>query len=115
MRFCKENVLALKIPVQDLTIMYMLDRKTYLSEPLQDFVLRQVFLLLLEVVLQIAPVCVVHDNAELASLGLVDFAETNDVGVVEGFHDFCFVEGLLFLFFWHLGDVDLLDDGKSLG
>ena len=63
---------------------------------------------------QVAPISEIHDNAQVALLGLVDFAESDDVGVLEDFEDLRFFEGLCFLLLAHTGDVYLLDDAVGL-
>jgi len=78
--------------MQDLLVMAMFDCESDLSEPIQELVFSHVILTalpvdslepLLDFLLQVTIVCVVHHNAELALLGLVNFAETSDIGMVE--------------------------------
>lgn len=48
----------------------------------------------------------------MAFFGLVDFAERDDVRVVQDLKNLGFLKGLLFFSFAHAGDVDLLDDAE---
>jgi hypothetical protein len=59
-------------------------------------------------------VCVVHNDAELASLGFVNLFEADDVGVVQDLQDLGFSEGFSLLILAHLGNINLLDDSIGL-
>jgi hypothetical protein len=97
----------------------MLKSKTDLRKPVQYLIFcnvielarfRLVLVFILDLSLQIAIVCVVHDNTQLSLLSLVDFAESNDVGVVEDFEDLSLAQSFLAFFIAHRLNVNLLDD-----
>lgn len=106
--------------MEDLTVVYVLQAEADLREPVKDLALREVpSALLLDHLLEIAAVRVVHYNAELALLGLVDLAEADDVRVVERLQYFGLLQRVLPLVLAHLADVNLLDyshlfDGLAL-
>jgi len=102
--------------------MDVLQRDTNLREPVQDPVLIEILVLflrpptLLVLILEllnslshVAAVCIVHDNAKLTSLGLVDFFEPDDVRVVQNFENLGLPVGSLLVLLAHLLDVNLLD------
>ena len=60
-------------------------------------------------------ISVVHDDTKLTLLCLVDLLEANDVRVVEHFKNLGFSESGLLVFFTHLLDVNLFNDGVGLG
>ena len=87
-----------------------------LSEVLKDASFRLLLMLVLDLGLEVAIVCVVHDYAQLALLGLVDFSEANDVGMAEDFEDLGLPQSLLALFITKLLNVNLFDNCKfSIG
>ena len=45
-------------------------------------------------------------------LSLVEFAESDNVWMIEHFKNLSFFQGLLFLSLTHVGDVDLLDNAE---
>lgn len=109
--------------MQNLLVVAMLHGEGDLREPVEELVLGHVVLAalpvdslkaLLDLALEVTIVSVVHHDAQLALLGLVHFAETHDVGVVEDFEDFGLVQRLPSLFLAHLCDVDLLDDSEAV-
>ena len=61
-----------------------------LSEVLKDASFRLLLMLVLDLGLEVAIVCVVHDYAQLALLGLVDFSESNYVRVIQHFKNLGF-------------------------
>lgn len=81
-----------------------------LSEIFENACLLLVFVLFLDLALHITVVGVVHDDAQLALLSLVDLAEANDIRVAQHFQDFRLPQGFLALFITHLLDINLLDD-----
>jgi hypothetical protein len=62
----------------------------------------------------IITICEVHDDAQLAPLGLVDFFEPDDVRVIEDFQYFRFSERLPFLVLTHLRNVNFLYHSEGL-
>ena len=95
-----EDVLRLKITVQDFLIVAVLHGQCDLGEPVEELIFRKVVLAsltinslkaLLDLALHVTVVGVVHDNAELAFLGLVDFAETHDIWVIKHLKNLCLV------------------------
>ena len=107
---CEEYILTFQISMQDFSIMDMLYCERNLCEPFKNLFFRQILLLLFQKVLQIASVCIVHNDAQLPSFCFIHFSKPNDVRMIESFHDFCFIQSLLFLIFRHLSYVNLLDD-----
>ncbi len=90
--------------------MAMLQRQANLSEPVEYLIFREVLelacarlvlVLVLDLGLKVAIVCVIHDNAQLAFLRFVNFAESNDVRVVENFENFSFTQSFLALVITH--------------
>ena len=63
---------------------------------------------------QITSIGVVHDDAKLTLFRLVDLLEANDVRVVEHFENLGLSERRLLVFFAHLLDVNLFNDGVGL-
>lgn len=63
--------------------------------------------LILNHFLQVPSISIVHNNAQLAFLGLVDFSEPNDIGVVEHFQDLSFFQSVLLFLCAHSGYVHL--------
>lgn len=59
-------------------------------------------------------VCVVHDDAKLACLGLVNLFESNNVRVIEHFEDLGLAESRGLVLVTHLLDVDFLHHGVRL-
>lgn len=116
----EENVLGFEISVQYLPIVNVLQCKANLGEPIENVVLAPILqlptslLLLLVLVLnsslQVAAVRVVHHDAELSFLCLVDFAETNNVWMLEHFQDLGLSESFPSLVLIHVLDIDLLDN-----
>ena len=109
--------------MQDFLVMAVLDRQRDLSEPIEEFIFSHVVFLaipvclleaLLDLALQVAVVGVVHHDAQLALLGLVDFAELDDVRVVEHLEDLCLVQRFTALFLAHLRDIDLFDHSERV-
>lgn len=105
--------------MQNLFVVTMFHGERNLGEPIEQFVFgevvhasRAIFLLepLLNFGLQIAAICVVHNNTQLSFLCLVDFSKADDVRVVEHFEDLGFVERFPPLLFTHLSNVNLFDD-----
>ena len=79
----QEDVLGLEVTVQDFAIVQVLERETYLDEPIGDAVLRkQLAALRLETPGQVAAVSVRHDDTQL-SLFFEAFAVLDDVGVAQ--------------------------------
>ena len=72
------------------------------------------FLFLLVLVLnpslQVASVRVVHHDAKLSLFRFVDFAEANDVRMLEHFQDLGFPQSLPSLILIHVLDIYLFDD-----
>lgn len=59
-------------------------------------------------------ISVIHHDAELACLRLVDLFEANDVWVIENLENFGLSESRLFVSIAHLLDVNLFDDSVRL-
>ena len=107
--------------MQDFLIMAVLHGQCDLGEPVEELIFREVVLAsltinslkaLLDLALHVTVVGVVHDNAELAFLGLVDFAETHDIWVIKHLKNLCLVQSFTALLLAHLADIDLLNDGQ---
>lgn len=106
--------------MQYLPVVNVLQSKAYLREPVQNVILAPIlqlsagFLLLFVLVfdssLQIAAVCVVHNNAKFSLFGFVDFTEADDVGVLQHLKDLGLAQSLPSLILVHVLDIDLLDD-----
>ena len=115
----EEYVLRLQVAVEDFAVVAVLEGQAYLGEPPHNLLLRyefpaMLFLLLLNHALQVAPIRIVHNNAQLAFFRFVHFLEANDVGVVEHFENFGLLEGVFLLLLAHILNVDLFYDGISL-
>lgn len=104
--------------MQNLLIVSVLDGQTNLSEPVENLVLAEVvwssrggfvFGLGLNFRLQVAIVAVVHNDAEFALLGLVNFTETRYIGVIKNLKDLGLLKSLFALLLVHLTNVNLLD------
>eukprot|EP00354_Favella_ehrenbergii_P006050 CAMPEP_0170477332 /NCGR_PEP_ID=MMETSP0123-20130129/18633_1 /TAXON_ID=182087 /ORGANISM="Favella ehrenbergii, Strain Fehren 1" /LENGTH=73 /DNA_ID=CAMNT_0010749037 /DNA_START=3291 /DNA_END=3512 /DNA_ORIENTATION=+ len=68
-----------------LPVVDVLHAEADLSKPIKDLLLGEwPPTLVLDSLLQITAIAVVHDDAQLAFLGLEHFNECHDVGVVEG-------------------------------
>ncbi len=52
----------------------------------------------------------IHHNAQLSLLCLVDFLESDDVGMVEHLENLSLSESTLLVRLAHLLDIDLFDD-----
>ena len=109
--------------MQNFLIMAVLHGEANLREPVQKLILSKVILpalsidclkALLDLALEVAIVSIIHHDAQLSLLCLVDFAETHDVGVVEYLQNFGLVQSLPPLLFAHLRNVDLLDDAEGV-
>ena len=102
--------------MQNLSVVHMLEPQADLSEPIKDLRLgEEPPALLLDHFLEISSVRVVHNDAQLALLSLIDLAETNNIGMIENLQDFSLLQSVLPLILAHLSNVDLLDDGELLG
>lgn len=85
----EEDVLRLQISVQYLSVMDVLQRKTYLSKPVEHVILAPILkfptslvpylILFLDFTLQITAVCKVHDDAQFAFFRFVDLLESDNV------------------------------------
>ena len=96
----------------------MLDREANLSEPVEDGILREQIrstnlLGFFDLAGKISSICIVHDNAQLAFLSLVDFPKMNDIRMVENLKNLGFLDGIFLFLFRHTGNINLLDDGIS--
>ena len=105
--------------MQDLLVVTVLDGERDLSEPVEKLILRHVVLAtlpvsglepLLNLLLQVSIIGIVHNDAKLALLRLVNFAEAGNVNMVEDLQDFRLVQCLATLLFAHLRDINLLDN-----
>lgn len=106
--------------MQYLSIVYMLESEANLREPIQYVILAPILqlptssLLLLVLVfdasLQVAAICVVHHNTQLAFLGFVDLSETNDVWMLQDFEDLCLTQRFPSFILVHVLNIDLLND-----
>lgn len=86
---CEEDVLGLQVSVQYLSVMDVLQRKTYLSKPVENVILAPILqfptclvpylILFLDFTLQVTAVCKVHDNAQFAFFRFVDLLEPDNV------------------------------------
>ena len=59
-------------------------------------------------------ICIIHDNTELTSLGLINFLKSYDVRVIKHFKNLSFSISCFLVFFTHLFNVNLLDHCKGL-
>ena len=110
--------------MEDLLVVHVFDGETDLSEPIKYLVFGKVVQFTLRVAselilrfyfaLKVATVAVVHDDAQLALFGFVNLTEARNVGVVQHFENFGFLESLFPFFLAHLTDVNLLNDGHLL-
>lgn len=80
-------------------------------EILEDACLLLVLMFVFDLSLHITIISVVHHNAQLAFLSLVDLTETNDIWVAENLQDFRLPQCLFALLVRHLLNINLLDDG----
>jgi hypothetical protein len=121
--FVDKDVLTLKITMQNLFVVAMLNGEGDLGEPVQKLILGHIVLAalavdcleaLLNFALKITIICVVHYDAQLALFGFVDFPETHDIGVVKHLQNLGLVQGLTSLFLAHLCDVNLLNHSKRV-
>jgi len=71
-------------------------------------------LLLLNFSLQISTVCKVHNDAEVALLRFVAFAELHDVRMVEYVEDLGFLQSLHSLLLAHSRNNNLLDNSEGI-
>ena len=104
--------------MQNFPIVTVLDREANLSEPVEDGILREQirstnFLGFFDLAGKISSICIVHDNAQLAFLSLVDFPKMNDIRMVENLKNLGFLDGIFLFLFRHTGNINLLDDGIS--
>lgn len=86
--------------MKDFTIVYMLDGKTYLREPIKDLVFIEelfAFLFLRDGFGEISAFGKFHDDFEFVLFGDIDFDKLDDVGMVEVFEYLCFLDGLISL------------------
>lgn len=105
--------------MQYLPVMDVLQRKTYLCKPVEHMILAPILqlpsiflldlILLFDLALEVTTVGIVHDNAQLALLGLVDLLESDNVGMLQHFQNLGLSKGLPSLIFGHALDIDLLD------
>ena len=66
-------------------------------------------ILLFDSTLEIATISIVHDNAELTLLCLIDFLKPYDIGMAKDLKNFSFSQGISSFVLVHLLDVDLLN------
>ena len=109
--------------MQNFLVMTVLHGEANLREPVQKLILSKVILpaisidslkALFDLSLKVAIVGIIHDDAQLSLLCLVDFAETYDVRMVKHFQDFRFVQSLSPLLFAHLSNINLLDNAEGI-
>lgn len=114
--------MRLDVTVDDAAIVHMLDGEANLCEEVDNFRLREVALLvrfsfscqvalLLNQLRKVTAVNEIHHYAQKSTHSIVLFDEADDVGMIKGSQDFCFLFRLLLLFISHLCQLDLLDDG----
>ena len=118
--FGQENILRLQVSVQYLTVMDVLERETDLSEPIEDVVFAKVvqftavlvplLVLGLDSSLQVAAICVIHDDTELIFPRLVNFPESDNIGMLQDLEYLGLSKGFAALLLSHFFYVDLLDD-----
>ena len=117
--------MRLQVSVQYLSIMDVLQRKTYLSKPVENVVLAPILqfptclvpylILLLDFALEVTAVCKVHDNAQFAFFRFVDLLEPDNVGMLKHLKNFGLSQGFTTLFLVHLFYINLLNDGELFG
>lgn len=104
-----ENILGLKVTMQDLAVVDMLDGEGHLNKPVQDLVLAVADLAYLLLVgdlrVEVSSVGIVHYYAQ-AALVHERLLVGDDVGVPHCLQHMHFVDGVLALLAVHLGDVD---------
>jgi len=105
----QEDVLTLQVSVQHFAVVDVFHGETDLHEVVQYLVFLEVFSAFAACYLlcEVAPVSLVHDNAQFALLGFVHLAKQYNVGVVQLFQDFGFHQGVFPLLLRHLCDVHL--------
>jgi len=105
----------------DLAVMSMFKSKADLCEPVKDLLLGEVVFGYLRFSLvarlqiwnlfrKVTTVGVIHDDAELTLLRLIDLLEADNVRMCESFKDLSFTEGALSVIFAHFLNVNLFDD-----
>ena len=90
--------------MQNFPIVNMLQREANLGKPIEDMILAPILqlasiflldlVLFLDLALEVTAIGVVHDDTQLALLGLVDLLESDDVGMLEDFENFGLSKGL---------------------
>ena len=104
-----EDILTFKVTVNYFAIMNVLHSEAYLSEPIEDLVLRErSTALVLDPFLQITTVAVVHDDAKLASLSFEDLNKGHDVRMIECFQQSCFLDSFSLFALRHALNVNHL-------
>ena len=99
--------------MQDLAIVHMLQTEADLSEPVHDLCFREVASsLVCDHLSKITTVSIVHYDAQVTLLRLVELAESDDVRMIQYFENLCLLECLFFFALTHVRDVDLLDHTK---
>ncbi len=86
--FSEENILPFQIPVDNFSVVEMLQAQAYLREQVQNFSFVHELTLhfgFLDPEGKVAIVCILHDDIEFALLGGIYFFKFDDVGVVEHF------------------------------
>jgi len=99
-----EDVLRLQVTMQDLAVMDVLNGEGHLDEPVEDLVLTVAnspdFLLIRNLSIKIAAICVVHHNAKTPLIH-EGFLVGNDIRVPHGFENVHLVNCIFTLFAVH--------------
>ena len=101
--------------MNQLPVMAVLERKTYLRKPVNDLILSKVLRALARAfhfLTQITTISIIHHQAQLFSLGDVDLNKRDDIRMLELFQDFGLFEGHLALFERHSREVHFLDHAE---
>mmetsp|Transcript_129152 Transcript_129152/g.294758 ORF Transcript_129152/g.294758 Transcript_129152/m.294758 type:complete len:208 (-) Transcript_129152:90-713(-) len=116
-RTTEENILCLQIPVQDVSVVHVLECQTDLGEPAEDLALGKKasrLLPLLDALVQIASIRKVHHYEKLPILD-VRLLVGDDERVAEPGEYPDLISGLVLLLGIHSRDIDLLLDKRLTG
>lgn len=106
-----EDVLSLEISVQNFPVMNVLDGKSHLHKPVKQLLLWDQlldFLLILNLLIHVAAICIVHDDAKKLLIHKA-LSVCDDVRVAHGLENAYLIESVLFLLFLHIANIDNLE------
>mgnify|MGYP001592254353 CR=1 FL=1 len=96
--------------MKNFSVMNMLDCQCHLNEPIQKQIFRDQlsnFLLVLDLFVHVASICVVHNDAEELLIH-ERLSVSDNVGVSHCLQNSNFVQGILLLFLLHIANIDNL-------